>query len=61
MSNSENLIGTTEAAKLLGVSQRTIHRMVADNRLQTAIVVPGGYAGVYLFNPADVEKLKSTN
>ena len=56
---TNDLIGTTEAAALLGKSPRTIHRMVQSGRLSPAHVAPGGFNGVYLFNRADVEAAKA--
>src|SRR5690349_20118221 len=50
-----DLIGTAEAARILGKSPRTVHRMVADGRLTIAHTAPGGYVGVWLFNRADIE------
>lgn len=52
----DDLIGTAEAARILGKSPRTVHRMV-PNDLRPAIVAPGGRAGVYMFRRADVEAL----
>lgn len=52
-----DLIGTAEAARMLGKSHRTVHRMVANGTLTPAIVAPGGHAGVWLFRRADIERL----
>lgn len=52
-----DLIGTTEAAQILNRSPRTVHRMVAAGKLAPAMTAPGGYAGVWLFNRADIEAL----
>lgn len=52
-----DLIGSAEAARLLRKSQRTVHRLVASGALKPAMTAPGGFAGVYLFNRADVEAL----
>ena len=49
-----DLIGSAEAARLLGCSPRTIHRMVTVGTLVPAMTAPGGSAGVFLFNRADV-------
>lgn len=50
----DDLIGTTEAARLLGKSPRTVHRMVQSGDLQIALVAPGGNVGVYLFRRSDI-------
>ena len=52
-----DLIGTVEAARVLGKSPRTVHRMVKDGRLTVAHTAPGGYVGVWLFNRTEVEAL----
>lgn len=57
MAHTEDLIGTAEAARILGRSHRTVHRMVRDGDLTPAIKAPGGPAGAFLFHRADVEKL----
>lgn len=51
------LIGTTEAARLLGKSPRTVHRLVKAGALAPAVIAPGGYSGAYLFRREDVEAL----
>ena len=56
MANDE-LIGSTEAARLLGKSPRTVHRMVDAGLLIPVMTAPGGRAGVYLFNRADIKAL----
>lgn len=50
------LIGTAEAAALLGKSPRTVARMALDGRLQPAIRVPG-YRGPLLFDRTYIETL----
>lgn len=57
MPQTTDLIGTTEAARILGKSPRTVHRMVADGRLTVAHTAPGGYVGVWLFDRAHIEAL----
>jgi excisionase family DNA binding protein len=57
MPQTTDLIGTAEAARILGKSNRTIHRMVADGRLTVAHTAPGGYVGVWLFDRRDIEAL----
>lgn len=54
---TDNLIGSAEAARLLGKSQRTVHRLVAAGTLTPVLTAPGGAAGVYMFDRADVEAL----
>ena len=56
---TEALIGTAEAARILGKSPRTVHRLVSTGRLIPAHVAPGGYAGSFLFRREDVEALAS--
>ena len=51
------LIGTTEAARLLGKSPRTVHRLVANGDLTPEVTAPGGRAGAFLFKRSDVERL----
>ena len=46
MPHTEDLIGTAEAARILGRSHRTVHRMVRDGELTPALTAPGGPAGV---------------
>ena len=53
--NTEHLIGTAEAAQVLGKSTRTIYRMVNAGTLTPAMIAPGGNVGTYLFNRADIE------
>jgi excisionase family DNA binding protein len=40
---SPQLIGSSEAARLLGVSQQTLNRAVREGRLRPATVTPGGH------------------
>lgn len=54
---SPDLIGSQEAARLLGKSARTIHRLVSSGDLKPYTIAPGGYAGAYLFARADIEAL----
>ena len=49
------LIGSAEAATILGKSPRTVHRMVSAGALVPAMTAPGGFVGTYLFTRADVE------
>lgn len=60
MTNHEaagDLIGSAEAARLLGKSPRTIHRLVQSGELRPVVIAPGGFKGAYLFSRADVERL----
>jgi excisionase family DNA binding protein len=50
-------IGTAEVARLLNKSHRTVHRMVKDGRLVPAMTAPGGFAGTFLFDRSEVERL----
>jgi excisionase family DNA binding protein len=40
---SSELIGSSEAARLLGVSQQTLNRAVREGRVRPAVVTPGGH------------------
>lgn len=52
-----DLIGSVEAARLLGRSPRTVHRLVESRELVPVVIAPGGFNGAYLFARADVEAL----
>lgn len=52
-----DLIGSTEAGRLMGRSPRTVHRLVDSGELVPVVVAPGGIKGAYLFDRADVEAL----
>lgn len=54
---AHQLIGTSEVARVLGKSPRTVHRMVADGRLTPAMVAPGGFVGTWLFDRVEIERL----
>lgn len=54
---TSDLIGTVEAARILGKSPRTVHRLVESGQLTPAITAPGGFAGAFLFDRTDVEAL----
>lgn len=54
----QDLIGSAEAATILGKSPRTVHRLVESGTLTPAMKAPGGFAGIYLFHRADVEAVK---
>lgn len=53
---SADLIGTSEAATILNVSNRTVKRMAKDERLPYVLKMTGD-TGAYLFKRSDVEKL----
>lgn len=57
MSTTPQLIGTAEVAQILGKSPRTVHRMVKAGLLTPVMTAPGGFAGTYLFDRADIEAL----
>ena len=59
--NEDQLIGTAEAARILGKSHRTIHRLVETGELAPALVAPGGRAGAFLFRKSDVEALVNSS
>lgn len=60
MTQQLDLIGSTEAAHILGKSPRTVHRLVASGDLVPATTAPGGFAGTFLFARSDVEALAAT-
>jgi excisionase family DNA binding protein len=51
-----DLIGSDEAARLLGVDRATVLRWREDDTITAAVKMPGP-TGAYLFHRADVEKL----
>lgn len=59
MQQPPDLIGSAEAARILKRSQRTIHRLVESGELVPALTAPGGFAGAFLFNREDVERIAS--
>lgn len=50
-------ITTAEAARTLGVSVRTVHRMVNAGTLTPTMKLPGS-TGAYLLDSAEVENVK---
>lgn len=54
---TETLIGSAEAARILGKSPRTIHRLVKSGDLKPVYTAPGGQHGSYLFTRATVAAL----
>lgn len=56
---TQTLLTTSEACEVLGLTSRsTLSRYVATGRLKPAMKMPGS-TGAFLFNRADVEKLKA--
>lgn len=53
-----NLIGTTEAARRLGVDRSTFFRWVQLGKVTPKVKMPGR-TGALLFDPADVDALLS--
>ena len=51
-----NNLTSAQVAERLGVSVKTVHRMVLAEDLRPAAKLPGR-TGAYLFDPADVEVL----
>ncbi len=58
MTTTPHLIGSPQAARILCVSARTIHRMAAAGDLSPALTAPGGPHGAFLFDAAEVEKVR---
>jgi excisionase family DNA binding protein len=56
VSKNEHLIPTRQAAELLGVNVRTVHRMAEAGLLPPALKIPG-QTGAWLFDRAAVERL----
>lgn len=54
MANADDLIGTPEAASIIGVSRATMTRWVQSGELEPATKLPG-LTGAALFNRADIE------
>lgn len=54
-----HLVGTAEAARILSVSHRTIHRLVEAGDLVPAMTAPGGFKGAFLFRLVDVERVQA--
>lgn len=60
MNTTPQLVSSPQAARILCVSARTVHRMVAAGDLTPAVTAPGGPHGAFLFDLADVEKLRES-
>lgn len=54
--NTSELLGSTEAAELLGVTRRQITRYALSGKLPVALKTKGR-TGTYLFRRSDVEAL----
>jgi len=52
-----DLLSSIQAAALLRVSQRTIHRLVSDGTLSPYLTGPGGPHGAFMFQRDDVERI----
>lgn len=57
MAITTELIGTAEAARILGKSHRTVHRLVESGALKPVMTAPGGFRGAFLFDRSEVERL----
>lgn len=59
MTTTPQLISSPQAAVILCVSVRTVHRMVAAGTLTPALTAPGGPHGAYLFYADEIERAKA--
>lgn len=57
MQITEDLVSSPQAAAILGVSARTVHRLIEAGTLTVALKAPGGPHGAYLIRRADVLRL----
>ena len=53
---ADDLIGTAELARELGVSPQTIYRRVREGAIKPAMTAPGGQHGTWLFRRPDKKK-----
>lgn len=53
----DDLIGSAEACRLLGIDKATLTRWVSQDRLEPAHKLPAKN-GAFLFNRADIERLR---
>ena len=58
MPELNDLIGTAQAARILGKQPRTVQRMVAAGVLTPVTTLPGK-TGAHLFSREDVERVKA--
>jgi excisionase family DNA binding protein len=56
MPSVPDLIGTAEAAQVLGIDRSTLSRWTKDGRITPALQLPA-HKGAYLYHRADVEAL----
>lgn len=56
MTETRDLVGSTEAARIAGTTERSIQRWASTGLLTPAAKLPGR-TGAYLFERADVEAL----
>lgn len=54
-----NLLSTADTARRLGLTTRTIARLVASGRISAAVRAPG-VRGAYLFDPDEVERFAAS-
>lgn len=54
---TSELLPSRDVADRLGVHIRTVHRLVKSGQLEAALVAPG-YRGDFLFDPAEVERVR---
>lgn len=54
--NKRDLVGSAEAAAILGVKRVTVNRWAVDGKIPIAVQM-SGETGMRLFNRADIEQL----
>lgn len=55
------LVPTRRAAEMLGVKRRDFHRLIESGVIKPALVLDAiGPHGAFLFDPADIQELKSS-
>lgn len=54
---TNDLLGTVEAAEVIGVERSTLSRWIASGRIETAHKLPGR-TGVMLFDRREVERVR---
>ena len=57
--SDDDLLGSDEAARIIGVSRTTLRRLVDSRDIEPARTAPGGPHGSRLFKRSDVERIKS--